>query len=222
MKKLFPLSLLVLFVLMLVSCGDKYYSTKDFTYVIENGGLSLVECNIDGPVDVTIVDVEENGKKVLSIDDMVFYKSKTLESIYIPDTVKTVGDACFGYCSKLKSVRLSPSMYMITLRTFMYCTGLEEINIPEGIKMIESHAFSHCTALKNVVIPSSIKEIDSSAFYLCSSMEYAFYAGTEEDWNKIKIQKYYNDNLLDNLYYYSETELSGNYWHYVDGVATAW
>jgi len=222
MKKLFPIGLIFTLLFILVGCGTVSYSTEDFYYIVENGGLSLTECLIDDPVDVVIPEEEENGKKVLSIDDMVFYEMTYLESVVIPDSVQVVGDSCFAYDTSLKSVTLSSSMYMISLRTFMLCTGLEYIEIKEGTCKIEMHAFNKCSSLNTIILPSTLKIIDSSAFYGCKSLEYVFYNGSSEDWANVNVDSYYNSDLIDHVYYYSEEEAEGNYWHYADGVAVAW
>jgi hypothetical protein len=54
-----------------------------------------------------------------------------------------------------------------------------------------------------------------------------YYGGTEEDWTKITIETSNSDLLNATRYYYVENEEdlpadNGNYWHYVDGVPTAW
>lgn len=222
MKKIFSFILIFTTLFILVGCGEKSYTTEEFHYIVENGGLSLSECLIDNPVDVVIPEVEGNGKTVLSIDDMVFYEMPYLESVVIPNSVKYVGSSCFAYDKKLTSVTLSSSMTLISIRTFLLCTSLEYVNIPEGVKKIEMHAFNKCSALNTIIIPKSIIEIDSSAFYGCTSLEYAFYAGSLEDFSKVNVDSYYNSDLLDNIYYYSEEYKEGNYWHYDNGVAVSW
>jgi hypothetical protein len=75
-----------------------------------------------------------------------------------------------------------------------------------------------------VEIGDSVTSIGNYAFYNCSSLKNVYYKGTASDWAKIAIGGY-NSTLTDTTrYYYSETEptTTGNYWHYVDGVPTAW
>ena len=75
------------------------------------------------------------------------------------------------------------------------------------------------------MIPDSVTAIDSSAFYACDGLEAVYYGGTEADWANIYISSVDNSSLTNaTRYYYSETEptSSGNYWHYVDGIPTAW
>ena len=59
------------------------------------------------------------------------------------------------------------------------------------------------------------------AFY-CDSLKNIYYCGAEKDWNNIDI--YLGNDILSSatIYYYSADKIDGNYWHYVDGVATKW
>lgn len=95
--------------------------------------------------------------------------------------------------------------------------------IPSSLKQvtitndnITEYAFQNCKNL-SVIIPSNISNIDHTAFWDCENVT-IYSEGTAEAWN----EDWYLDNLP--VYWYSETQptTSGNYWHYVDGVATIW
>ncbi|MBQ6782935.1 MAG: leucine-rich repeat protein, partial [Acholeplasmatales bacterium] len=89
---------------------------------------------------------------------------------------------------------------------------------------IPANAFRLMNGVTEVQIASTIKEIGSSAFYGCSSLTTVYYEGIADEWSNITIGSN-NTNLTNaTIYYYSETEPtdSGNYWHYVSGVATKW
>jgi hypothetical protein len=70
----------------------------------------------------------------------------------------------------------------------------------------------------------AVTTIENYAFLECSSLTEVYYTGTASDWSKISISSG-NTSLTGAMcYYYSENEptVSGNYWHYVDGVVTKW
>ncbi len=106
----------------------------------------------------------------------------------------------------------------------------EKIIIPEKykdlpVKEIRRFAFLNCTNLKSVTIGDSVTAIGNSAFANCNRLTNVYYEGNENDWNKISIGG--NDNYYltsATRYYYSENQPTdeGNYWRYVDGVATPW
>ena len=98
---------------------------------------------------------------------------------------------------------------------------LDTLIIPEGVREIYNYAFMYST-INEIVIPSSITYIYSTAFSSCQNLEKIFYFGTKEEWNRISVDEYGNEDLLSaNIYFYCESPTdSGNYWKYVDGVPT--
>jgi uncharacterized repeat protein (TIGR02543 family) len=90
---------------------------------------------------------------------------------------------------------------------------------------ISDRTFFACTGLIDIVLPDSIVNINSYAFIDCSSLTHIYYNGTIESWNQVFINELGNDAItIDKLYLYSDTypEVWGQYWHYVDSLATAW
>lgn len=90
---------------------------------------------------------------------------------------------------------------------------------------IAANGFFGYKNLQRIVISSALTAIDGSAFSGCEALTEVFYCGTAQEWEQVKITETGNDTLLNStVYFYSETAPAeqGNYWRYVDGVATAW
>ena len=67
--------------------------------------------------------------------------------------------------------------------------------------------------------------IDSLAFYMCDNLTTVYYTGTPENWKNIIIDASNPELFHATRYYYSEkqpTDITYQYWHYVDGVPTVW
>lgn len=64
------------------------------------------------------------------IADNAFGHCQSIESISIPDSVKTIGDYAFGGCSSIKSIFVPNSVTNIREHAFRDCTALETITIP--------------------------------------------------------------------------------------------
>ena len=90
----------------------------------------------------------------------------------------------------------------------------------EGVTSIGAYAFHLCLALESVVIPTSVTRIGVYAFEGCNNLS-IYYKGTKDEWSTVTVGTH-GEPLR--IYYYSENEPteSGNFWHYVDGVVTAW
>lgn len=64
--------------------------------------------------------------------------------MYLPDSVTTIGNYVFQYCSALTDVRLSNALIKIPGSAFLNCNSLESIVIPYNVKSIGNSAFSGC------------------------------------------------------------------------------
>ena len=150
----------------------------------------------------------------------------------VPSSLKKVtinsGDIpgyAFSNCSSLTSITIGNNVTSIGAYAFSYCSSLTSITIPDSVTSIGDYAFSYCSSLTSITIPGSVTSIDNFAFYDCSSLTSVFYKGTAEQWNTISISNGNSDLTSATRYYYSETQPTDTtykYWHYVDGVPTAW
>ena len=107
---------------------------------------------------------------------------------------------------------------------FMWISRIESVNIPDTVVSIGGNAFTGCTNLKSLVIGKNVTDIGHGAFQDCTSLTEVYYKGTAVEWESIEIGDI-NDILVNAVrYYYSEAEptTEGNFWHYVNGVPTAW
>ena len=87
----------------------------------------------------------------------------------MPDSVETIEDCAFDYCSSLENVVLSKNLTEIS-------NGL----------------FAECEKLTKITLPNSIKRIGDSAFISCVSLEEIVFEGTEAQWNAIEKGTYWN------------------------------
>ena len=116
---------------------------------------------------LTTVNFEEG---ITAIPDYLFAGATALETIVIPDTVKSIGYYSFDECSALKNVTIPDSVTDISSHAFSNCTSLEKIAIPESIKELGDYAFYGCTSLSTIKFPSLITEIGSGMCGECTSL----------------------------------------------------
>ena len=85
---------------------------------------------------------------------------------------------------------------------FKECTLLTDIKILEETTDIDEGAFSGCTALTKIFIPSSMVSIGEGAFSGCTNLTDVYYAGTEEQRERIALGAG-NDALLNVTWHYN-------------------
>jgi hypothetical protein len=100
---------------------------------------------------LTSINVESGNTKYDSRDDcnaIIETTSNTLiagcQNTIIPNSVTSIGDGAFAYCS-----------------------GLISITIPNGVASIGKEAFNGCIGLTSITIPNSVTSIGVKAFYYC-------------------------------------------------------
>ncbi len=197
-------------------------------------GSAFYDCD-----SLTSITVEEGNAYYASQDGALYNKDKTelicvpegkQGEFTIPDSVTSIGSYAFSYCSSLTSIVIPDSVTSIGGYAFYKCDSLTSIVIPDSVTSIGDGAFYYCYNLTSIVIPDSVTSIGGYAFYDCDSLTSVYYKGASEQWANISIGS--NESLTSaTIYYYSENEpalnaegtaYDGNYWRYVDGVATVW
>lgn len=108
---------------------------------------------------------------VTSIGESAFDCCSSLKNIVIPDSVTNIGDTAFYYCHNLKSIEIPGGVTSIGYYAFRDC-GFTSIVIPDGVTSIGYGAFEDCKSLTTVVIPDSVTSIGDRAFANCSSLKY--------------------------------------------------
>jgi hypothetical protein len=174
--------------------------------------------------ETTLTLPENCNEKHYAINSNAFRECRSITSITIPDSVTSIGDHAFYQCSDLTRVTIGNSVTNIGDYAFEDCSSLTNIVILDSLTSIGERAFCHCKSLMSITIPDRVTSIGIHAFYDCGSLKTLYYGGTAADWSQISIDSYNVAFTAATRYYYSETQptTTGNYWHYVDGVPTAW
>lgn len=110
--------------------------------------------------------------RVVSIGDNAFSfpGGLYLTSITIPNSVTSIGEGAFEYCSGLTSITIGNSVTSIGDWAFSDCSGLTSITIPESVTSIGESAFRDCSGLTSITIPNNVTSILRGTFSGCSRL----------------------------------------------------
>ena len=95
-------------------------------------------------------------------------ESTEIKDLVIPNSVTSIGDYAFNYCTGLASVTIPNSVINIGNDAFSGCTGLTSVTTPNSVTSIGSKAFYHCTGLSQASIGSG--SIGDNSFEDCNSL----------------------------------------------------
>ena len=96
-----------------------------------------------------------------------------VEEVFIPDSVKEIGDGAFSFPYVILGEHESPkkvvfgensNLKRIDREAFNGCWSLTEINFPEGLETIGGEAFERCISLSEIRIPDSVRRVGLNAF----------------------------------------------------------
>ena len=95
-----------------------------------------------------------------------------LESITLPDSVKSIGEKAFLLCGELLKVNFGIGLESIETDCFLGCSKLEAVDIRfSNVEVIDASAFNACIRLNKVELSSCLEVIGLHAFHGCKSLE---------------------------------------------------
>ncbi|MEG2200845.1 MAG: leucine-rich repeat protein [Raoultibacter sp.] len=113
-----------------------------------SGDLKIPSQIINGGITYTVIQISDSG----------FYNS-LISSVTFPDTITTVGNNSFAWCTKLTSLTLpkNDSYKYIEYATFAWCLSLSTISSPGNITAFNSDAFYGApTETVNLILPKEV------------------------------------------------------------------
>lgn len=162
MKKLSFILIICFTIVVIAGCNSKIEETPGIIYTINEEGTAYIVTGYDGDSQKVNIASEHEGLPVTKIGIGAF-KSATITSVYIPNSIQIIESHAFYINENLQEVKIQEkSSKLITIQdsAFDGCHNLSKINLPEGLQNIGVAAFSF-TNLKSINIPSTVKSLSN-------------------------------------------------------------
>ena len=129
------------------------------------------------------------------IEPNTFNGFKSIETIYIPADVDSIGNNAFLGCTNINkvsthdiaswcgihfgntmilqngSIMFLSNPVCVSQNLYIGNEQLTELNIPEGVKEIGYSAFERCLGITKVSLPSTLRKVGADAFYDCTDIQ---------------------------------------------------
>lgn len=169
-----------------------------WSYVIEDGRAKVTNRSMEPAIDSStrgaiVVPDSLGGCPVTAVGAYAFYQvtgitsltipegveeieynacrgCTNLESVSLPSTLTTMGDAVFFNCQSLKAGLIPDGVTSMGRDTFWGCLSMTSVKFSENVALLGTMTCYNCDSLTNVVIPDSVRDIGISAFLNCGNL----------------------------------------------------
>ena len=188
------------------------------------GYYAFYNCNVSnvyaGDVSSWLnMEFENWSSNPVSSKSKLYFNNELAVNITVPESITTIGNYVFRYCTSLKNITFSSPVTSIGEEAFCYCGNLESITIPYGdMTSIGKNAFNDCSKLKSIAIDKNVKSIAEDAFDECYALKNVYYNGNMELWLGIEFASsssnptnnganlYFNNKLVEEVVFPYNTE----------------
>lgn len=144
-------------------------SLKKLTINVADGPTSVPSALVKGCKNLQTVVFTGRTKNLTVIEAAAFKETKNLNTVSLPDTIKTISKGAF-YDSGIENIHLPEGLKQVGTMAFAR-SGLKDIIIPNKIKKLGEYAFHNCEELTEVTLPESVTKIPSGIFEDCCSLK---------------------------------------------------
>ena len=167
-----------LLVFLTIAGMAQTFTVGDLNYQVNPDGVSVtLTGHVDGYYATGALNIPEsvnyegNDYAVTTIGNCAFMYCFYLTSLTIPNSVTTIEEGAFAYCSGFTGDLVIPnSVVTIEPSAFMICYGFDgDLILGNSLTTIGDYAFNSCDGLHGVLnIPSNVASIGPGSFRYCS------------------------------------------------------
>lgn len=146
-----------------------------FLWITNNNEIIITD-NTQSIVGDLVIPATITGLPVTAIGPSAFYNEGTLTNVFIPDSVRQIGDAAFAYCGQLQTVTLGAGVTNLGYHWVATSSRLNVITVSPSNPAFESsggvlfskgqHTLVLCPPQQGgtYVVPSTVENIGPGAF----------------------------------------------------------
>lgn len=108
---------------------------------------------------------------ITEIGKLAFSNNKTLRSVQLPDSLRTLETWAFDGCRNLEHIEFPPHVETLGTWAFGRCEKLERVILPSALSELPDWVFSGCKNLKEVVVQPGTRKLSLDAFQDCDSLQ---------------------------------------------------
>lgn len=155
--------------------------------------------NLTLPAKLPIQTAEDYENDIIKFGYNVFYATSNIKKVYYSGTLQDwLG---LNFVDEYANPLINGAEFYMLDSTDKF-VELKDLVVPETTTKIGNYQFAGFKNVKSIVLPITLTEIGNSSLLNCSSLEKIYYAGSQEEYQNIKIGT--NNNL-------SEVEVEYNY-----------
>ncbi len=141
-------------------------------YLSDAGVLSTKTAGTETELDLRSAALPDGLVDIVTLGRLMHYQFKTVEVLYLPETVETLVNDCCNSVPKLREVVFPENCKLTKIPPSAFAsTQIESLEIPESVKEIGASAFLKCLSLKYVKLPANLEVLGKQAFSSCSALE---------------------------------------------------
>lgn len=108
---------------------------------------------------------------ITEIGKLAFSNNKTLRTVQLPDSLRTLDTWAFDGCRNLEHIVFPSQVESLGTWAFGNCEKLERVTLPSRLSELENWVFRDCKNLKDVILQPGIQRLDLDAFQGCDNLQ---------------------------------------------------
>ncbi len=204
--------------------ASAFYDSKLKKVIFEEGTTLIGSYSFQNCPELEEVIIPDTVK---TIYPRAFSGCTKLSQVTLNEGLQVIGFSAFANTA-IEEITIPKSVWMLNFSSYsnaeqteangstnnyasaFYDSKLKKVIFEEGTTLIGSHSFKNCPELVEVTIPYSVKSIGNYAFDNCTALSSVFYAGAEDQWQKVSVGTN-NAPLKNATVYYGHTHSFGEW-----------